>query len=101
MCWSGEASGVLAAIGIGTALYSAKKKMHPILWVTLGYFSLMELLQAFTYGVIDRCELPSNQIMTLLGYFLSTRFLSISCPIKNCRRKSHFPLIAYAPSAWW
>ena len=50
------------------AVYSAAKKMHPALWVTLGYFSLMELLQAFTYQVIDKCALPSNQIATLLGY---------------------------------
>ena len=68
MCWSGEASGVLAAIGIGTAIYSAAKKMHPVLWLTLGYFSLMELLQAFTYSVINQCELPSNQVLTLFGY---------------------------------
>jgi len=68
MCWSGEASGVLAAIGIGTAIYTARKKMHPCLWLTLGYFSLMELLQAFTYSVINHCELPSNQILTLFGY---------------------------------
>lgn len=68
MCWSGEASAVLATVGIGTAAYCAYKKMHPTLWVTMGYFSLMELLQAFTYGVIDSCELPSNQIATLFGY---------------------------------
>jgi len=68
MCWSGEASGVLATIGVSTAVYSAIKKMPPALWLTLGYFSLMELLQAFTYTVIDSCELPSNQILTLFGY---------------------------------
>jgi Family of unknown function (DUF5765) len=68
MCWSGEASAVLASIGIGTTLYAAYKGEPPQLWITLGYFSLMELLQAFTYSVIDRCSLPSNQIATLLGY---------------------------------
>ncbi|MDP9126682.1 MAG: DUF5765 domain-containing protein [Pseudomonadota bacterium] len=68
MCWSGEASGVLAAIGIGSAIYSAAKRLHPTLWGTLGYFSLMELLQAFTYSVIDQCALPANQILTLFGY---------------------------------
>lgn len=68
MCWSGEASAVLATIGLGTAAYSAKKKMHPSLWVTLAYFSLMELLQAFTYTVIDRCDNHLNQVLTLFGY---------------------------------
>ena len=68
MCWSGEASAVLATIGIATTAYAAYKKEPAPLWVALGYFSSMELLQAFTYSVIDQCSLPSNQIATLLGY---------------------------------
>jgi hypothetical protein len=68
MCWSGEASTTLAIIGLATAAWSAKKKAPSVLWLTLGYFSLMELLQAFTYSVIDQCSLPSNQLLTLLGY---------------------------------
>ncbi len=68
MCWSGEASAVLATMGFGTTIWAAYKKEPTALWVALGYFSLMELLQAFTYSVIDQCELPSNQIATLLGY---------------------------------
>lgn len=68
MCWSGEASAALAIVGLGTAVYVARKRLPPVLWLTLGYFSLMELLQAFTYQVIDACALPSNQIATLLGY---------------------------------
>ena len=68
MCWSGEASATLAAAGIATTIYVAYKKEAKALWVPLLYFSLMELLQAFTYTVIDECSLPSNQIATLLGY---------------------------------
>src|SRR5437763_17098815 len=68
MCWSGEASAVLATAGIGTTVYAAYGKEPAAIWVPLGYFSLMELLQAFTYSVIDQCGLPSNQIATLLGY---------------------------------
>lgn len=68
MCWSGEASAVLASVGVGATLYAAYKKEPAPLWVVLGYFSLMEVLQAFTYTVIDGCGLPSNQIATLLGY---------------------------------
>jgi len=68
MCWSGEASAVLASIGLGTTLYCAIKKTPPALWITLGYFSLMELLQAFTYQVINQCGSETNQILTLLGY---------------------------------
>lgn len=68
MCWSAEASTTLAAIGIATTAYAAYKKEPTVLWITLGYFSSMELLQAFTYTVIDDCNSPSNQVATLLGY---------------------------------
>src|SRR4051812_2482904 len=68
MCWSGEASAVLAMSGFGTTAYAAYRKESAAIWMPLGYFSLMEMLQAFTYSVIDECGLPSNQIATLLGY---------------------------------
>jgi Family of unknown function (DUF5765) len=68
MCWSGEASAVLASAGLGTTAYAAYRKEPSAVWVPLGYFALMELLQAFTYSVIDQCGLPSNQIATLMGY---------------------------------
>jgi len=68
MCWSGQASAVLATAGLGMTGYAAYRKEPAAIWVPLGYFSLMELLQAFTYSVIDQCGLPSNQIATLLGY---------------------------------
>jgi hypothetical protein len=68
MCWSGEASAVLATAGVSGALYAAYKKEPAALWGTLLYFSSMEALQAYTYSVIDQCSLPQNQIATILGY---------------------------------
>lgn len=68
MCWSGEASAVLATAGLAGTIYAAWKKEPIALWVCLGYFSLMEMLQAYTYSVIGQCSDPSNQIATLLGY---------------------------------
>lgn len=68
MCWSGEASLALAAGGFAFAGYAAYKKESYELWIPLAYFSLMELLQGFTYSVIDQCSLSSNQIATLFGY---------------------------------
>jgi hypothetical protein len=68
MCWSGEASAVWATLGISTTIYAAYKKEPPVLWLALGYFSLMEALQAYTYSVINQCSLPANQVATLLGY---------------------------------
>lgn len=68
MCWSGEASAVLATVGFGSTAYFALKKEKKELWVPLGYFALMELLQAITYIFIDECANPTNQLLTLLGY---------------------------------
>lgn len=68
MCWNGTASTTLAVAGIATTAYAAWKGEKPVLWVPLAYFSLMEALQAFSYSVINRCDLPSNQIATMLGY---------------------------------
>jgi hypothetical protein len=68
MCWSGEASAAIATLGVGCAGYLIKKKQSPLLWAPILYFVLMEALQAYTYSVIDKCGLPSNQIATLLGY---------------------------------
>ena len=68
MCWSGEASAILATAGLASTTYLIVKKEDKQLWIPLGFFSLMELLQAGTYTVIDSCQLPVNQILTLLGY---------------------------------
>jgi len=68
MCWSGEASAVLATIGLSSTAYFFYKKEPAALCYALGFFSLMELLQAYTYTVIDDCANPGNQIATLLGY---------------------------------
>lgn len=68
MCWSGEASAVLAATGFTSTAYFYRKGESPVLCAALAYFSLMELLQAYTYSVIDQCLDPRNQVATLLGY---------------------------------
>lgn len=68
MCWSLEASATVAAIGLATTAYAAHKKSPPAIWVPLAYFSLMEILQAYTYTVIDDCGNVANQVATVLGY---------------------------------
>lgn len=68
MCWSGEASTVLAAVGLSSTAYFYYKKEPAPLCAALGFFSLMEALQAYTYTVIDQCDNPANQVATLLGY---------------------------------
>lgn len=68
MCWSGEASASLAAVGFISTGYFYYKGESKALCAALIYFSLMELLQAYTYTVINECQNPRNQIATFLGY---------------------------------
>ena len=68
MCWSGEASAVLAATGLGITGYLIKKGERKELWLFLFYFTLMEALQAVTYMYIDQCTLSMNKVLTFLGY---------------------------------
>jgi len=68
MCWSGEASAVVAAIGIGSTAYAMVRREPLPITASLGYFSLMELLQAVTYTVVDQCGSPLNQTLTFLGF---------------------------------
>ena len=58
MCWSGEASIALSAVGIAGTVYAAYRKEPVALWICLGYFTLMEVLQAYTYTVIGQCSDP-------------------------------------------
>lgn len=67
MCWNGQASATLATVGFASTAYIAYKGEDKKLWIPLAYFACMEILQAATYTVIDRCGLPLNQILTLLG----------------------------------
>jgi hypothetical protein len=68
MCWSGEASLAAATLGVSGAFWARSRGSPSARWGTVLYFSAMELLQAATYIVIDRCGLPANQWLTRLSY---------------------------------
>ena len=68
VCWSGEASTALAVTGFVSSAYFYWKGESKVLCAALAYFSLMELLQAYTYTVIDECFDRRNKIATFLGY---------------------------------
>jgi len=68
MCWSTEASVAWATAGVTASAYLWYKKEPPVMWMTIGYFSLMEIIQAFSYPVLNQCDLPRNQALTYLGY---------------------------------
>ena len=87
MCWSGEASTILATIGFVGAALEYKKAIakdpttslsevdtdgylsrHRLRALTLGYFTLMELLQAVNYIYLDDPG-PMNAMGSFLGWF--------------------------------
>ena len=68
MCWSFAASVILTTVGLLASIYLIRKKDDKFLWIPLIYFSLMELLQVFTYLYLNQCDLPINQILTYLSY---------------------------------
>ena len=68
MCWSGPASLTVATVGVSGSLWARAKGQPKARWVTLLYFTGMELLQAITYSVINMCHLPANVWLTRLSY---------------------------------
>jgi hypothetical protein len=120
MCWSGEASLGVATLGVSGALWARSRGAPTGRWGTVFYFSAMELLQAATYLVIDRCGLPANQWLTRLSYAhiafqpFFINFLALSLiPSEKARRIRGFVLAVcavgaaamlaklYVPSAAW
>jgi hypothetical protein len=68
MCWSGQASATLAVVGAVATIYFWKKGEAKALWISLLYFTVMEIIQTYTYTVINRCYDPRNNIITTLAY---------------------------------
>lgn len=68
MCWSAGVSVAMVGIGAVAAGVTAARGQPPGIWLTLGYFTVMEALQAAGYAVVDQCGATSNQAITLLSY---------------------------------
>ncbi len=67
MCWSGEASALIAIGGFSSA-WVLKKKGQPLeIFLPPAYFVLMEALQAVTYIVVDECGNTWNPLFTYLA----------------------------------
>ena len=68
MCWSTSASVAMVAIG-GAATGVTYVRGEPrAIWVTLGFFMLIEGFQAVGYGVADQCSSPVNRTLTWASY---------------------------------
>ncbi|TCP62192.1 hypothetical protein EV663_10235 [Rhodovulum bhavnagarense] len=68
MCWTAEVSIGMVGLGAAATIVTARRGDPRGVWVTLGYFTLMEALQAAGYAVIDDCANPANRSITLLSY---------------------------------
>lgn len=68
MCWSVEASVAMACVGGAGAAVTYHRGDPPAIWLTLGYFTLMEVLQIVGYGVVDACGTRTNRAVTVASY---------------------------------
>jgi hypothetical protein len=68
MCWSAEASLAMVAVGGVATAVSVVRGDPKAVWFAIGYFTLMEMLQAAGYAVVDQCGTPANRTITILSY---------------------------------
>jgi hypothetical protein len=58
----------MTAAGGAAMVVSAARGDPKAIWLTLGYFTVMEALQAAGYAVVDQCGSTANRGITLLSY---------------------------------
>jgi hypothetical protein len=68
MCWSSTVSAAMVAVGSATTVYTLRRGLPRAIWMAVGYFTIMEALQAAGYFVVDACGTPANRTITLLSY---------------------------------
>jgi hypothetical protein len=68
MCWSLSASATMVAVGSGATVYTFRRGLPSAIWMTLGYFTVMEALQASGYFVRDACDTQTNRLITVLSF---------------------------------
>jgi len=68
MCWSITASILMVGAGSAATAVAAVRHQPAAITFALGYFTVMEALQAGGYLVVDQCGSHMNQSITLLSY---------------------------------
>lgn len=58
----------MVVLGTGAAALTRHQGAPTAIWLTLGYFAVMEALQVAGYAVIDQCGTPANRSVTVLSY---------------------------------
>jgi hypothetical protein len=67
MCWGIGVTTGMALVGAGGAVLTWRRGDARVIPATLAFFALMEVLQLAGYLVIDQCNSPVNQTITLLS----------------------------------
>lgn len=68
MCWSATASVAMVGLGGAATVVTAYRGEPRAIWMALGYFTVMEALQALGYSVVDQCGSFGNRSVTVLSY---------------------------------
>lgn len=118
MCWSFAASVGMVAVGGAATALTVHRQLPPVVPTMIGYFTVMEALQAAGYFVIGDCGTTANQLITLLSYlhivfqpFFINAFAMYLIPEPVSRRirttvyalcgaSSAFMLLQLAPLDW-
>jgi hypothetical protein len=68
MCWNVEASAAMVVLGVTASVVTYRRGDVPAIWITLGFFTIMEALQFWGYLVLDQCGTSANRTVTLASY---------------------------------
>ena len=68
MCWNTEVSGAMVTAGAVGSAITYHRGDPPAIWLTFGFFSIMEALQVWGIAVQNQCGTSSNQTVTVLSY---------------------------------
>ena len=68
MCLGMTATVAMVGIGSVSTAYAASRGEPKAITLALGYFTVMEVLQATGYLFVDQCDSPANQVITLVSF---------------------------------
>jgi len=68
MCWSIEATTAMVVVGAAATGVLYQQRQPAAIWLTLAYFTTMEVLQLSGYMVLDQCGTGANRSVTVLSY---------------------------------
>jgi hypothetical protein len=98
MCWGPGVSATIVGIGVAATVITVRRKVPAAFSVAIAWFTLMEALQLAGYLVINQCDNPVNQAITLLSmlhivfqpFFINA--FSLQLVPEDIRRRARVPV---------